>query len=119
MVRERRQCRRPVEVVGVRDSERSVDEGSGRLDRLSGAGNGSLHDRHDRKVRRPEGPYVFEQFALDLLTHDEDDSAEPCGEGVAGRVIHECLTARSNGSKLFQASEAAAVTGREQDELHG
>jgi len=62
---------------------------------------------------------VFEQLALDLLSHDEDDTAEPGGKGVTGGVIHERFTLRPNGRKLFQATEATTVTGREQYELHG
>ena len=119
MIRELHQCQCAVEIVGIGDAERSIDERSGRLDCLSGAGDRSLDNRHDREVRRPEGPDVVEQLVLDLLSHDENDTVETGRESVASREVHERLASRPNWSKLFQASEPTAVTGCKQDELHG
>ena len=62
---------------------------------------------------------MVEQLVLDLFAHDEDDTVETGCKGVAGREVHERFAGRPDRGKLLQAPEAAAMTGCEQDELHG
>ena len=119
MTRERHQCRRAVQVVGVGDAKRSVDERSGRRHRLGGAGDRPLDDWHDQEVRRPKRADVVEQ--LFWISSRTMRMTPPKPAARASRAVKSMRASpsRPNRSKLFQAPEPTTVTGCEQDELHG
>ncbi len=122
-----------VEVVGIEDTEGTVqmghrrEDGVGRPPRLAPVRGGGVALRHvvdllmgvhDVGPATPPASYRLLQRLLQLGTDDQDHAAEAGGQGVVDGVVDERLARRTQRLELLQAvPEPGREAGGQEDEV--